>query len=110
MQVQWRALSLAVNKPLKAFIPTGTPLAGEAAAELEMPAGNHSPATEPQCWRDEGKAAALHEECNSSNSKRQEQPPITAMPTEGSALRAFFLLSYTSKGKKRGMGTTPRVS
>lgn len=91
MQVQWRALSLAVNKPLKASIPTGAPLAGEAAAEVEMPAGNHSPATEPQCWRDEGKAVVLHEECNSLNynSKRQKQPPITAMPIEGSALRTF---------------------
>lgn len=53
MQVQWRALSLAVNKPFKTSIPTRAPLVGKAAAEVEMPAGNNSPTTEPQCWTDE---------------------------------------------------------
>lgn len=84
MQVQWRALSLAVNKLLKASIPTRAFLVGKAAAEVEMPAGNNSPATEPQCWTNEGK-----KECNSSNysSKRQKQPQSqTAL--QGSALRA----------------------
>lgn len=57
-------------------MPTRASLEGEAAAEMEMPKGNNSPTTGPQHWKDEGKAAALHEECNSPNynPKRQKQP------------------------------------
>lgn len=81
----------AANRPHGVSIPTGAPFGGEAAAEVEMPGGNNSLITEPQCQRDEGKAAALHEEYSTSNhsSNRQKYPPITVMSTEGPAPGAF---------------------
>lgn len=65
---------------------------------------------EHQYQRDEGKAAALHEECSTSNysSNRQKYLPITVMSTERPAPGAFSSPSYTRRGKEGGIGTTPK--
>lgn len=103
MQVQWRALSLAVNKPLKASIPIRAPLVGEAAAEVEMPAGNSSPTTEPQCWRDEGKTAAIYMKTatHQTTAQRGRNSPSHSNAYRRISSQGFFLLSYKQRQEER---------
>lgn len=111
MQVQFRALSLAVKKPLKASIPTR----------------HLCHRNQQQKWRCLQKIIPLPQNLSVGEMKEKQQHYMKSathqtttqrgrnIPDHSHACRkissqGFFLLSYTSKGKKRGMGTTPKLS